>query len=67
MDGAALGALERKLCALDYEVPSEGLHPSAGPLLQQARAALRLGRAARRMLCVAVSAAAAKCACDGRR
>jgi hypothetical protein len=45
MEGAALGALERKLAALDYDVPAEGLPASAGPLLQQVRAALRTRRA----------------------
>ena len=38
MEAAALASLARKLEALDYVVPAEGLPACSGPLLEQARA-----------------------------
>jgi hypothetical protein len=37
LEASALAALGRKLGALEYELPAGGIHPSAGPLLEQAR------------------------------
>jgi hypothetical protein len=37
LEASALAALGRKLGALEYEMPAGGIHPSAGPLLEQAR------------------------------
>ena len=38
MEAASLASLARKLEALDYCVPAEGLPSPAGPLVEQARA-----------------------------
>ena len=46
MEAAALASLARKLEALDYVVPAEGLPACSGPLLEQVRALLGIAAAA---------------------
>ena len=42
MEAAALASLARKLEALDYAIPAEGLPAPAGPLVEQARRCARI-------------------------